>query len=271
MGRRLRGAGFEVGAPLSHHRPLADFEHDTNLADDCDGWELCPLQLACEFDHETAQLPLDEEPRNVLSEWVLLENWGGHSSMPSSPVPSLAGSGSVISRWLTDGSNTELSSIQSESTPAEASPTNFVMKIATWAHPCDEPSAIAPEVVANQGLQKKFRDIQKALTSCEQQLVALERDETPTVAMPECSKLCGELVTLAAGALECGCSREVPGAMDAFEQANAAVERVAELLKRDDHVSEKRVSTSAIEDNIFLSCLAGVINIFEDLLTSKVP
>uniref|UniRef100_A0A7S0AH04 Uncharacterized protein n=1 Tax=Pyrodinium bahamense TaxID=73915 RepID=A0A7S0AH04_9DINO len=48
----------------------------------------------------------------------------------------------------------------------------------------------------------------------------------------ECQELGQRLQEVAATALEAGCSRSVPGAMDIFEQANAAVERVGRLLQR---------------------------------------
>jgi len=46
-----------------------------------------------------------------------------------------------------------------------------------------------------------------------------------------CQELGRRLQEVAATALECGCSRQVPGAMDVFEQANAMVERVGHLLQ----------------------------------------
>uniref|UniRef100_A0A7S0AH65 Uncharacterized protein n=1 Tax=Pyrodinium bahamense TaxID=73915 RepID=A0A7S0AH65_9DINO len=48
----------------------------------------------------------------------------------------------------------------------------------------------------------------------------------------ECQELGQRLQEVAATALEAGCSRSVPGAMDIFEQANAGVERVGRLLQR---------------------------------------
>jgi len=46
-----------------------------------------------------------------------------------------------------------------------------------------------------------------------------------------CQELGSRLQEVSATALECGCSRQVPGAMDVFEQANAMVERVGHLLQ----------------------------------------
>jgi hypothetical protein len=108
----------------------------------------------------------------------------------------------------------------------------------------------------------KFQKVQKALTWCEKKIDELEKDAS-NVGISSCSQVCGELVALAGDALECGCSRDVPGAMDAFEQANAAVERVASLLHQDGKVQLKDTKNTSGLCNPWSGCLGGLLAILE--------
>lgn len=100
---------------------------------------------------------------------------------------------------------------------------------------------------AHGGSKTKLAHLDEALATCERQLEKLEcqaaamrvRIESSGSAGQEgeneglresCLHLSQLIENVAADALEHGCSR-VPGAMDIFESANAAVERVATCLQ----------------------------------------
>jgi len=168
--------------------------------------------------------------------WVLLDTWDGND--PVSRTPSTVST--VVSRLLTDAS-----SVAPLSALGNMSPNN-ALTILTWAHTCDhvvssplsQPSA--RDIILALPTSHRGVDLLRALSYCELQLLELENGAHNGCGAAHevergaaCSKLCSELVCLAAEALECGFSRDVRGAMGVFEQANVAVERVAGLLQRD--------------------------------------
>jgi len=48
----------------------------------------------------------------------------------------------------------------------------------------------------------------------------------------DCQTLCSRLQDLAGEALQCGCERNVPGAMEVFQESTTTIELVSELLRR---------------------------------------
>jgi len=173
---------------------------------------------------------------NADDSWVLLDAWDGND--PVSRTPSTVST--VVSRLLTDAS-----SVAPLSALGNMSPNN-ALKILTWARTCDhavssplsQPSA--RDIILALPTSHRGVDLLRALSYCELQLLELENGAHNGCGAAHevergaaCSKLCSELVCLAAEALECGFSRDVRGAMGVFEQANVAVERVAGLLQRD--------------------------------------
>lgn len=99
---------------------------------------------------------------------------------------------------------------------------------------------------AQRGAQRKGEELEAAMADCEKQLDMLERraadgprpcdavgsgEAWVPMLRADCQKLCRRLETLAADALECGCGRNIPGAMDVFEQANAGLERLVGVLE----------------------------------------
>lgn len=224
--------------------------------------------------------PSHEHPCIAQSDWVLLPGWDGDKSHPVTPASSIVCSGTIPSHPASPASSmacsgtvvsVSLASDVSDIKPGAISP-NVVAKTATWAHPCDSPAApvqsrlSANEILSSQAVHKlaKLREAEQALSSCERQLSEFENGEVENGA-PAChGLLLDEIVAIAAEALECGCSRDVPGAMDVFEQANAAVERVAGLLEqentspRDSSVAPK---SQTIEGEC--GCLIGLLRIIE--------
>jgi len=89
-------------------------------------------------------------------------------------------------------------------------------------------------------------DLEVSLSACRQALEQLKREhkehhaltaQSPDQQVGEhpllekASSLSARLTDLAAESLECGCNRDVPGAMDVYEQANAYLDTVSDLLQ----------------------------------------
>jgi len=85
------------------------------------------------------------------------------------------------------------------------------------------------------GLEESLAILEQQLHMLEDRLEARLSNAGPPgedgLCFANCQELGRRLQEVAATALECGCSRQVPGAMDVFEQANAMVERVGHLLQ----------------------------------------
>jgi len=103
------------------------------------------------------------------------------------------------------------------------------------------------KTVTPQRLRRgRTTDLEVNLLSCQQQLEQLKLEhkehDVLTAQTPDqqvgmhpllerASSLSARLTDLAAEALECGCNRDVPGAMDVYEQTNASLDTVSDLLQ----------------------------------------
>lgn len=97
---------------------------------------------------------------------------------------------------------------------------------------------------AELSARRKGRELEVSATGCEQRLVSLEARLAGLQKYPnpeeaaagaallsaDCHALTKRLQQLVADALECGCDRSVPGAMDVFEQGNGLIERLTMVL-----------------------------------------
>lgn len=215
---------------------------------------------------DASEIAVLESIRTEASEWILLESGDGNDSTPVSRNPSLVST--VASQWLSDVSSGPQS-------PFPQLPM-YTAKIATWAHSGSRVQDTFPDLSTWEAQmdhsQHRGVTLLRMLSSCESQLLDLEtsgkQHTSPLLDLERgaaCSKLCSDLVALAADALECGFTRNVPGAMEIFEQTNAAVERVASLLEQG---SGTRVSStfeaaaaaahSQLAQSPGCGCLAGL-------------
>lgn len=192
-----------------------------------------------------------EDPFILEDSWTLVDD--NVLPMPAQPR-ALSISSTVESEWLPDDVSLVSSVAVSRnssgaSLPKKIQSANRVPRVVSWAHPwCqpDVPSGDSPcmymsDMIPTPRALHRSVALLKALSYCEMQLIQLEKDvlkaKDSVLELEKggaCSKLCSDLVALAAEALECGFSRNVPGAMEIFEQTHAAVERYAGLLHRSD-------------------------------------
>jgi len=120
----------------------------------------------------------------------------------------------------------------------------------SWSH-SQVMAANVFEPLRKTGTPQKLRrgrttDLEVNLSACKKQLeqLRLERKEHDALTaqspdqqvgthplLDKASSLSARLTDLAAEALECGCNRDVPGAMDVYEEANASLDTVSDLLQ----------------------------------------
>jgi len=135
----------------------------------------------------------------------------------------------------------------------------------TWTHWCDASSVKVPptgpydKLLSARGSAKRLEDdpLHLTLQICERKLSHLEAYEKSAPPL-ECQQLSRELTALAAEALERACSRKVPGAMDVFEEATAAIERLAGLLGTDTSPPHPKSPASHRLDSPQATCLVGL-------------
>mmetsp|Transcript_110963 Transcript_110963/g.312847 ORF Transcript_110963/g.312847 Transcript_110963/m.312847 type:complete len:229 (+) Transcript_110963:165-851(+) len=91
-------------------------------------------------------------------------------------------------------------------------------------------SSSCPCLLASQ--RRKSESLEESLASC-----AGEAHDWKQFITLDCQpfhllRLCSRLESLAADAFQCGCQRNVPGAMDVFEQALVELDSVSDMLQR---------------------------------------
>mmetsp|Transcript_36551 Transcript_36551/g.68021 ORF Transcript_36551/g.68021 Transcript_36551/m.68021 type:complete len:621 (-) Transcript_36551:26-1888(-) len=86
------------------------------------------------------------------------------------------------------------------------------------------------EQAPNEALEQRLSDCLALVTFFEEQYARRDVFKLPEDFRPRVLKLSQELEIVGNEALEDGCSREVPGAMEIFEQRNQALDRLATLL-----------------------------------------
>jgi hypothetical protein len=166
-------------------------------------------------------------------------------SSPLSQITSTTTTATTIAR-------ASISSIAFSSVDDTAvSPRRSLEKISSWSHPVVHAvgapgqkfseTLLSPQL-SPQGIAQ-LEDVKLAMNACQLQLSELEAVAN-FAAMPGWSRLCNEFASLAGEALECACSRNVPGAMDVFEEATGAIERLACLVEKDSHIVRPHVRSA---------------------------
>jgi len=134
----------------------------------------------------------------------------------------------------------------------------------TWTHRCDAssikvlPTGPYDKLLSARGSAQLEDTLHLTLQICERKLSHLEAYEKSAPSL-ECQQLSRELTALAAEALERACSRKVPGAMDVFEEATAAIERLAGLLGTDTSPPHPKSPASHRLDSPQATCLVGCL------------
>jgi len=124
------------------------------------------------------------------------------------------------------------------------------MRNASWSH--SQPMAdngFEPfnRMTSTRGVRRgRTADLEGSLSACRRTLEQLKRERAEQDALiaqlphgqvgdhpllEKAASLSARLTDLAAESLECGCNRDVPGAMDVYEQANAYLDAVSDLLQ----------------------------------------
>jgi len=124
------------------------------------------------------------------------------------------------------------------------------MRNVSWSHSemmADNGFEPLRKMATTRGLRRgRTADLEVNLSACRTTLEQLKRQckehdaltaQSPVQQVGEhpllekASSLSERLTDLAAESLECGCNRDVPGAMDVYEQANAYLDAVSDLLQ----------------------------------------